>query len=170
MAFVPTSFAGLSLLRASAPLSQRTPIRRGPTMLTEREKASFAPVFGGSRWRENVFVGGFPGGERALFDWIDDGAEADVPDVPDFLQPNPSTATPGRKRENTDTETETETETEAAKKSWAPMFGGSKWRENIFVGGFPGGEEALNDWVEAGAKGAVSDLPDNMQPSRSREA
>lgn len=129
-------------------------------MLTDREKASFAPMFGSSLWRENIFVGGFPGGEEAFNDWVDCGARHNVPDLPDFLQPHPKQEKPQPKKLPGLTDLE--------KKSFAPMFGKSQWRENIFVGGFPGGEEAFMDWVDCGAKHAVPDLPDYLQPRRPR--
>ncbi len=55
--------------------------------LTDKERKSFGKVGAGSQWRENVFVGGFPGGEEGFRDWVDKGMKDDVPDVPEFLQP-----------------------------------------------------------------------------------
>lgn len=55
--------------------------------LTDKERKSFGAVGGGSKWRENIFVGGFPGGEEGYRSWVESGMEGDVPDVPEFLQP-----------------------------------------------------------------------------------
>ena len=55
-------------------------------MVTDRERESFAKVGQGSQWRENVFVGGFPGGEQFYLDWVDRGMTGDVPDLPEYLQ------------------------------------------------------------------------------------
>jgi hypothetical protein len=45
---------------------------------------------------------------------------------------------------------------------------GSKWKENLFTGGIPGGEEFYRKWIEEGAKGNFDDMPDYLQPSAKR--
>lgn len=164
MAFVSTPFAGLPVRHTfsrDSLCAQKKSISRSPTMLlSDREKAS-SPTFGTSQWRDNVFVGGFPGGELALRDWIETGANDAVPDVPDFLQPRHSKYMQEPKKDHGLTEVE--------KKSFAPMFGKSQWRENAFVGGFPGGEQALIDWVDGGGQDDVPDVPDFLQPCPSKE-
>lgn len=58
--------------------------------LTDKERKSFAKVGGTSKWRENLFTGGFPGGEEAFRKWAESGMDTEVPDLPDFLQPTTS--------------------------------------------------------------------------------
>lgn len=55
--------------------------------LTDKERQSFARVGQGSKWRENVFVGGFPGGEESFLNWVEKGMGEEVPDLPEYLQP-----------------------------------------------------------------------------------
>jgi hypothetical protein len=45
---------------------------------------------------------------------------------------------------------------------------GSKWKENVFTGGIPGGEEFYQKWIEEGANGNFDDMPDYLQPSAKR--
>lgn len=59
--------------------------------------------------------------------------------------------------------------TDKERKSFAKVGGASKWRENLFTGGFPGGEAAFQAWMEEGMKGEVEDLPDYLQPTKSFE-
>lgn len=59
----------------------------GPRMgFTDKERNSFAKIGKGSKWRENIFVGGFPGGEQFLNNWLDKGAKDKIPDLPEYLQ------------------------------------------------------------------------------------
>lgn len=43
--------------------------------------------------------------------------------------------------------------------------GKSQWKDNLFVGGFPGGESFFKKWVEEGLSGDVPDIPKAFQPS-----
>lgn len=45
--------------------------------------------------------------------------------------------------------------------------GNSMWKEDMLAGGFPGGEQFLNAWVEDGMTKSVPDLPSTMQSSAS---
>jgi len=58
--------------------------------LTDKERKSFAKVGGASKWRENLFTGGFPGGEAAFREWLEAGMEGEVDDLPKYLQPTTS--------------------------------------------------------------------------------
>lgn len=147
---VRSSFSGGAVSHAPS-----TPIARGPRMgLTDVEKKSFAPIWGKSAWREDEFTGGFPGGEEAFYKWIEDGGKAEVPDLPDYLQPTDADAPPKAPSGLTEVE----------KKSFAPIWGSSEWREDVFTGGFPGGEGAYYKWIEEGGEADVPDLPDFLQP------
>lgn len=41
----------------------------------------------------------------------------------------------------------------------------TKWRENLFTGGIPGGEVFFRKWVEDGMKDKIPDLPEKLQAS-----
>lgn len=43
---------------------------------------------GKSLWKEDLFVGGFPGGEGFFKKWVEDGMLGDVPDIPKAFQPS----------------------------------------------------------------------------------
>lgn len=90
MAFVPApgltvgarSFSGSSVSsarRASRVASVRMTAESGS------KDSPFAAV-GDSLWKENVFTGGFPGGEAFFKAWAADGMSKDVPDMPSNMQ------------------------------------------------------------------------------------
>lgn len=59
-------------------------------MASDTETKEEPPVVGkagDSMWKENLFAGGFPGGEQFFKAWIEDGMKANVPDMPNKLQP-----------------------------------------------------------------------------------
>lgn len=150
-----STFAGGSVSHRPASSS------RGPTMgMTEKEKKSFAPIWGGSAWREDVFTGGFPGGEANFQKWLEEGATGEVADLPDYLQPKDNKAPPKMPAGLS----------EEQKKSFAKIWGSSEWREDVFTGGFPGGEANFQKWLEAGGKADVPDLPDFLQPKSESSA
>lgn len=42
---------------------------------------------GKTPWKDNMFVGGFPGGEGFFKKWVEEGLSGDVPDIPKAFQP-----------------------------------------------------------------------------------
>lgn len=95
MAFVPApcaalrsnSFMGVSITAAAPP--RLSTVRMGDEQRT-LPPDSDTPIFGKSGkslWKENLFTGGFPGGEMFFRTWLDEGMMRDVPDLPDSLQP-----------------------------------------------------------------------------------
>lgn len=42
---------------------------------------------------------------------------------------------------------------------------GSKWKENLFTGGIPGGEQFYKEWIEKGMTAEFQDMPDRLQPT-----
>lgn len=42
---------------------------------------------GKTPWKDNLFVGGFPGGEGFFKKWVEEGLSGDVPDIPKAFQP-----------------------------------------------------------------------------------
>lgn len=95
MAFVPTpaaalrsgSFMGTAITPATPPCFSTLRMVEGQRVTPPD---SGTPVFGKSGkslWKENLFTGGFPGGEMFFRTWLDEGMMRDVPDLPDSLQP-----------------------------------------------------------------------------------
>lgn len=107
MAFVPALGATLrsnSFMGAS--VAPATPPRLSTVRMAEGQRAtppdSGTPVFGKSGkslWKENLFTGGFPGGEMFFRTWLDEGMMRDVPDLPDSLQPK-TAYKPKKKKES----------------------------------------------------------------------
>ena len=94
MAFVPVGavslgkvslFEGNSYIKCSQPWEREAHYGR-VSMATDLERKSFAKIGGDSKWRENQFVGGFPGGEKFYRAWVEEGMTKEVPDMPQFLQ------------------------------------------------------------------------------------
>lgn len=94
MAFVPVggaSSGASSFVGSAVTCKQVNPSTCGDahsqwSMITDLERKSFAKIGKGSKWRENQFVGGFPGGEEFYLSWVEEGMTEEVPDLPDFLQ------------------------------------------------------------------------------------
>lgn len=93
MAFVPApgltvgpkSFRGTSI--SSARVAPRVASLRMAADTDSKEPSRFTTV-GNSLWKENVFTGGFPGGEAFYRAWTDDGMTKNVPDMPADMQSN----------------------------------------------------------------------------------
>lgn len=55
---------------------------------TDTSEPPVVGIAGQSQWKENLFAGGFPGGEAFFKKWIDEGMDGDVPDMPKSMQPS----------------------------------------------------------------------------------
>lgn len=58
-----------------------------------------------------------------------------------------------------------EAKTDSSEPAAVGIAGKSQWKENLFAGGFPGGEAYFKEWIEKGMGGDVPDMPKSMQPS-----
>lgn len=58
-----------------------------------------------------------------------------------------------------------ETKNEGSEPPAVGIAGQSQWKENLFAGGFPGGEAYFKKWIEEGMGDDVPDMPRSMQPS-----
>lgn len=104
MAFVQPNASAALRLSTFTPAAVDAPRRSGRCVTAASVRmASDEPrvvgVAGNSMWKEDLFAGGFPGGEAFFKKWIDDGMKDDVPDMPSFMQPSaefkPVKPTPG---------------------------------------------------------------------------
>lgn len=80
-----SNFHGRAVTEARASSAAAVPSRRATRMLVE--DGEVAPTKG-SKWKENLFTGGIPGGEEFYRKWIADGMEGDFPDLPERMQPS----------------------------------------------------------------------------------
>ncbi|PXF49306.1 hypothetical protein BWQ96_00880 [Gracilariopsis chorda] len=93
MAFVltPNSTIGVTAFRGdhvSHKSNQRPRTRTARVRMAVKEDSdSLWTSVGKTKFKENVFTGGMPGGEAFYRAWIEDGMEKDVPDVPSGFQP-----------------------------------------------------------------------------------
>lgn len=55
---------------------------------SQEEESGPLGIVGKSLWKENMFAGGFPGGEAFFKKWVEEGALGDIPDVPKAMQPS----------------------------------------------------------------------------------
>lgn len=88
MAFVPSLTAPLRATAFSgAAVDTAAPRRVAALRMSDGDNGSseFGKA-GDSMWKENLFTGGFPGGEAFFKSWIEDGGTADVPDMPADMQ------------------------------------------------------------------------------------